>query len=219
MIGMLPQFEDSQDNSASSSTVQLSLYLVVLAIVVVLFSMSDRDPVRSGYALKSVADGFDIIRLKRHGSTPVPTRDQRSLVHIAREISGLLGLELDTPLPETLAVSKYSFALNPEEIFVPNTTAIRHASDVKLKEIAARLIAIPEQQRPLVRISVGIAPKESHRHAVIAEANRRALALAERLHSYGFDTADMRIGFDTKSVKSMALTLSAKSSMRAAYGR
>lgn len=210
MTGLLPFPAVPQNNTSSSTIVQLSLYLVVLAIIVVLFSMSERDLGRSNHALTSVAEGFDLVHLKIQGNVQEPTQELKQLVHLAREISLLLDLELETAASEIRNTDKFSIELDPQRFFVRNTSAFRHEADENLRQISALLVDLPLARRPVVRLAFGVPSKKTLQDEAMTEGTRWALAVAERLISYGIAAGDVQIGFDAGSANGLTMTLLAK---------
>lgn len=210
MTGLLPFPAVPQNNTSSSAIVQLSLYLVVLAIIVVLFSMSERDLGRSNRALNSVAEGFDIVHLKIQGNVQEPTQEHKRLDHLAREISLLLDLELETAASEIRATDKFSIELDPHWFFVRNTTAFRHEADEVLRQISSLFADMPAAQRPVVRLAFGIPSKRALQEEAMTEGSRWTFAVAERLISYGVGVGDLQMGFDAGSANGLTMTLLAK---------
>jgi len=210
MTGLLPFPAVPQNNTSSSAIVQLSLYLVVLAIIVVLFSMSERDLARSDRALSSVAEGFDIVHLRTQGTSEETLEEHKSLVQLAREISLLLDLQLETVESETPPADKFTIELDPQQFFVRNTSAFRHEADEDLRQISALFVDLPVARRPVVRLAFGVPSSKTLQDEAMAEGTRWALAVAERLISYGVAAPDLQIGFNAGSANGLTMTLSAK---------
>ena len=210
MTGLLPFSAVPQNNTSSSAIVQLSLYLVVLAIIVVLFSMSERDLARSDRALSSVAEGFDIVHLRTQDNLEETLEEHKSLVQLASEISLLLDLQLETVASEIRPADKFTIELDPQRFFVRNTSAFRHEADEDLRQISALLVDLPVARRPVMRLAFGVPSSKTLQDEAMTEGTRWALAVAERLISYGVAAPDVQIGFDAGSASGLTMTLLAK---------
>lgn len=182
----------------------LALYLLLLAFFIVLYSISQRDEVRTEAAINSLTATFDADRLT---SDEVPQFTSSSgpfdpVENFRREVRGLFARDLPIARFEILQLGNTMRVRVPSEaLFVPGRARVRTERTALMEALADALSQETSQGRFEVELIVGSGAELPSAAGRPSLALRRAAALASDLRGRGVAARSLAPGLRAGNAK------------------
>jgi hypothetical protein len=200
-------------NGDATLTLYFSLFLVLLAFFILLYTVAEQNHERSAEVVESVSVAF-------HRATPLPTVTGTTPAPAPAPgfgapltpegLSVELGRLFAATVPLTAGDSSepgalLQFVITADSLFLPDTIALRDTARQQLDRLAVLLGRAPTGIRYQVDLEIGTGPAADPQDRAVA----RAVAFAEFLESRGVPDGALAIGLRDSKRRDLRFTFRA----------